>query len=156
MRREVTSLRNIGNMASIDAGNAPCRESIFELILGPRVEARRIDGDTSIDSSRLSPASSGTWTPRSGPFADEPTTLTFVDGALVVLDGARGTAETADPVLRDLCTRRVPCVEFIDDVVALADMQAMVHALEADLGVPVLPVYAPFHDERGAHTIDIL
>ena len=162
MRRDVTSLRNIGIMASIDAGNATCRESIFELIIG----ARAIDGDSSVGPlhpSHLSPASSGTWTPRSGPFADEPTTLTFVarnrravDGALVVLDGARGTAETSDPVLRDLCARRVPCVVFIDDVVDLADMQAMVAALEADLGTTALPVYVPWQDGRGAHVIDVL
>ncbi len=162
MQRDVTSLRNIGIMASIDAGNAACRESLLELIVG----ARAIDGDTSVGPlhpSHLSPASSGTWTPRSGPFADVATTLTFVarnrravDGALVVLDGARGAAETSDPILRDLCARRVPCVVFIDDVGGLPDMQAMMDALESDLGMAALPVYVPWHDGRGVHVIDVI
>lgn len=159
MQRDVTNLRNIGIMATIDAGNAPCRESIFELMVGAREAS---DGAT-VHPRPLAPASSGTWTPRSGPFAGKATPLTFVarnrravDGALVVLDGARGTAETADPVLRDLCARIVPCVVFIDDVVGHAEMQAMVDALEADLDTPVVPVCVPFHDGRSAHVIDVI
>lgn len=162
MQRDVTRLRNIGIMASVDAGNATCRESIFELISGSRTS----DGGTPagpLHPGNLSPASSGTWTPRSGPFAEEPTALTFVarsarviDGALVVLDGARGTAESAEAALREMCARRVPCVVFIDDVGSLSDLQAMVDALESDLGMTTLPLYLPWSDERGAHVIDVL
>lgn len=164
MKRDVTRLRNIGIMASIDAGTRACRESIFELILG--LGDSPTDGGALAsppDASRPSPASSGTWTPRQGPFAGDATTLTFVarsrravDGALVVLDGARGTAETSDPVLRDLCVRRVPCVVFIDDVGDASDLQAMADALEANLGMKALPVCVPWRDDRGVHMIDVL
>ena len=162
MKRDVSRLRNIGIMASVDAGNASCRERIFELIRGDRTS----DVESSfgpLHPGHLSPASSGTWAPRSGPFADDATTLTFVsrsagvvDGALVVLDGARGTPETAEASLRDMCARRVPCVVFIDDVGSIPDVQAMVDSLEADLGMTALPLHLPWNDERGAHVIDVL
>jgi len=163
MQRDVTRLRNIGILASVDAGTVTCRERIFELIGG----ARTSEGEASLCGPLVgrgaSPASSGTWTPRSGPFAEEPIALTFVaglsrvlDGAVVVLDGARGTAETADAALRDLCARHVPCFVFIDDAGRIEDLEAMVDALELDLDVTAVPVQLPWNDERGTHVIDVL
>ena len=163
MQRDVTYLRNIGIMASIDAGNARCRDRILELIS----TAASADGEP-VSSERfavgsLVPARVGTWTPRSGPFADESVTLTVLegspralDGALLVLDGARGTAETAETAFRDAFARRVPCIAFIDDVGSVDDLDAMVSSLESDLGVTAVAVHLPWRDERGSGVIDIL
>ncbi|HVJ92907.1 MAG TPA: hypothetical protein VM580_24065 [Labilithrix sp.] len=162
MHRDVTHLRNIGILASVDAGNVTWRKRIFELIGGGGMT-----DDESLDGPLLgrgvSPASSGTWTPRSGPFAEVPISFNIVacaprvfDGTVVVLDGARGSAETAEAALRDMCARRVPCIVFVDDVGGIDDLEAMVDALESDLGITSVPVHLPWNDLQGAHVIDVL
>ncbi len=161
MHHDIARLRNIGIMASVDAGTSTCRERIFEAIVGPRPQSEQNVHVGPIHPAHLSHASSGTWTPRSGLFEGESTSLTFVagtprvvDGVLVVLDGARKTVDTAE--LREMYARRVPCIAFIDDVGGAEDLEAMVRELESDLGWTVLPVQLPWNDERGAHVIDVL
>ncbi len=161
MQRDVTRLRNIGILNSVDAGNATCRERIFELVGG--VGAANEESSAPLVGRNVSPASSVTWSPRTGPFAEEPAALTFVahaprvlDGVVFILDGARGTAETGDAALRDTCARRVPCIVFIDDAGKHEDFEAMVDALELELGMTAVPVHLPWNDERGANVIDIL
>jgi elongation factor G len=163
MHRDVTRLRNIGIMASVDAGNATCRACIVELAGGlhaPNREGERCSSETLPGEF---PATIGTWASRSGPFAGEPTRIAVVegtshvfDGALVVLDGARGAAATAEAPLRELCARRVPCVAFIDDVGGIEDLEAMTDSLESDLGLNAVPLHVPWNDDEGVHVIDVL
>ncbi len=157
MQRYVTRLRNIGIMGGIDAGSATCRERIVELTS----DERPVSG-TFGEGGRVRPQV-GTWTPRSGPFADEATSVSIVegrphmlDGAVVVLDGARGDAETAEAALREMYVRGVPCIAFIDDVSAAQDLEAMVDSIFSDLGVTAVPVHLPYNDELGSHLIDLL
>ncbi len=162
MNRDVTRLRNIGILTSVDAGNVTCRNTLFQLIGGRTIEGGEHPAGPLVGRDAL-PASAGSWTPRSGPFADEPMELTFVtpaarvlDGALVVLDGARGVVETADAALRNVCARRLPCVVFIDEVGRPEDLEAMVAALELDSGMTAVPVQLPWNDGRGSHVVDVL
>lgn len=164
MQRDVSRLRNISVLASGDAGDATYRERFFELIGGGRTSEGAAPVGGPLIGRDASPARSGTWTPRSGPFVEEPTTVTVVehapraiDGAVVVLDGGRAaTTETGKAALRDASSRRVPCVVFIDDVGGLEDLETMVDELELDLGMSTVPVYVPWSDERGTHIIDVL
>lgn len=162
MHHDVTRLRNLGIMASVDAGNARCRERIFE-VLGGIPTGLRADSRSPESPAPTSLASSGRWSVRSGPFVEEVSTLTFVtgelhavDGVLVVLDGARGVVESGEPSLREAFVRRLPCVAFIDDVGRPRDLEAMLDALEVDRGWTPLAVNLPWRDERGVHVIDVL
>lgn len=162
MQRDLTRIRNIGIMASVDAGNTQCRERLFEAIGGLHAGAGQDVYAGRIHPAHLSPASSGDWTARSGPFAEETTTLAIiaggssaVDGALIVLDGSQG-AESAEPLLREMILRRLPGVVFVDDLGRPEDLEAMVDALEADLGWTTVTVHLPWNDDRGVHVIDVL
>lgn len=163
MQRDITCLRNIGIMASVDAGSATCRERIFELADRLRDDRDRGHARRAAQATFPWPATMVSWTPRSGPFVDEATSVSVVDsplraidGAVLILDGARGTGESGETIFRAARARGVPCVAFIDDAGETRDFEAMVAALESDLDVTAAVVYAPFRDERGAYVIDLL
>ncbi len=163
MHRYVTRLRNIGIMGGIDADLATCRERIVALTSDAPSSCGERPASGTFSSEARARTQVGTWTPRSGPFADEATSVSIVegrphmlDGAVVVLDGARGEAGTADAVLRDVFARDVPCIAFIDGISAAQDLEAMVDSIFSDLGVTAVPVHLPYNDERGAHLIDLL
>jgi len=158
MPRDVTRLRNIGIMTTIDAGNARCRERLFE-----RIRRRDAADGEPLPSERFAPARMGTWTPCSGPFADEPSSLAIVegtaraiDGALLVLDGGRDAAEAAEASFREVRGRRIPCIAHIDEVGTPRDLEALLEALEPALGVIAVPLHVPWHDEGESGVIDLL
>ena len=158
MPRDVTRLRNIGIMTTVDAGNARCRERLIE-----RICRRAATDGEPLPAERLAPARIGTWTPRSGPFADEPTSLALlegvaraIDGALLVIDGGRDAPEAAEAPFREMRGRRVPCIAHIDEVGPARDLEALLEALEPALGVIAVPVHVPWHDERESGVIDLL
>ncbi len=161
MERDVSRLRNIGIIASLDVGNATSEECVLELT---RPEAARHQQSTQATAPMgSSPARIVSWAPRTGPFVEEPTSVAIVerahrviDGALLVLDGARGAAETAEAPLREMFASRVPCVAFISEVGTAADLEIMADALESDLGVLAVPVHVPWNDAEGTHVIDVL
>ena len=157
MQHDVTRLRNIAVVASGTLGSAPCRAKVLDAI-GPARSSARASEDSSPP-----PSSSSTWTARSGLFADEPTSLAFVtegfsvvDGALVVLERSRGAVDRAEAALRDMQSRRVPCVVFVDDLGTPEDLVATVERLESDLRSTTLALHVPWVGERGLHVIDVL
>ena len=88
MQRYVTRLRNIGIMGGIDAGSATCRERILELTSDPPTNRGERPASGTFGTDAGVPAQVGTWTPRSGPFADEATSVSIVEGRAHILDGA--------------------------------------------------------------------
>src|SRR5690606_34059782 len=136
--RDITRVRNIGVVASVDAGPFTCRERIVELA----ERLRKSSGEPAPTIAPSSLATEVTWIPRSGPFADE-SFLVSIDGRLrglrsgelVVLDAARGTAERAEASLRAVRALGVPCVVFLDDIGDRADLDAMLDSLEEALDV---------------------
>lgn len=158
MKRDITRVRNIGVVASVDAGPFTCRERIVEL--AERLHAKSGDPPTAVARSSL--ATEVTWAPRSGPFAGE-SFLVSIDGrlrgvnsgGLVVLDAARGTAESAEASLRAVRALGVPCVVFLDDIGDHADLEAMLESLEDALDATAVAVHVPWFDD-GAHLLDVI
>jgi elongation factor G len=163
MQRDLSRLRNIGMMFSVDATSASRRDHILELTSSQRTIDRERPASESYASNDLMPAKVAMWRPGSGPFADEPTLISIfegaaraVDGAVLVLDGARGTAEAGETAFRAMQARRVPCLAFIDDVGSIQDFEEMVESLTVELGVVAIPVYLPWNDEQGPQIVDVL
>ncbi|MBX3209114.1 MAG: hypothetical protein KF764_29040 [Labilithrix sp.] len=159
MQCDITCLRNIGIISSVDMGSTTCRERILDI-----VERARTGGRRAQTRPPVLPATTVAWTPLSGFLAGDAVRVTFVDddalaaidGALFVLDGARGTVESAEAAFRAARARRVPSIAFVDDVGDVADLEAMAAALEQELQSPAVLVHVPWRDDDGVHVIDVL
>ncbi|MBX3199806.1 MAG: hypothetical protein KF894_16845 [Labilithrix sp.] len=159
MQRDIAYLRNIGIRTSVDVGASACLARIVDVVDVARSAGR---GRAHVGGADAVPAITFGWTPLSGWLAGEATSVTLVDdddaldGALLVLDGARGMAESAEAAFRAARARRVPCVAFVDDVGDVADLEAMASALEQELLSPSVVVHVPWRDDDGVHVIDVL
>ncbi|AKV02291.1 Translation elongation factor G [Labilithrix luteola] len=158
MQRDITCLRNIGIITTIDAGKTIARDRIVDLAKAPSGS----EGSESV-AHGAAPVTMVSWTPRSGPFADESTSIVIVesaprviDGAVLVLDAARGASEGAESAFREMRARGIPCLAFVDDVGDERDFQAITESLAAELDVTALPLYLPWNDGPRPQIIDIL
>ncbi len=185
MSRSSERLRNIAVVAHVDAGKTTCAERILWLARRLEQKGEVHHGDTALDFMPLerekrltirAAATSVPWTPTAGPFAGEAhvvqlvdtpghadfaleveRALRVVDGAVIVLDAARGVAHEAAAIFRNASRHGVPCIAFLNKLdEPSADVTRCLREVAATLGVVPAPVRLPFATPDGFVLVDLL
>lgn len=168
MSRSLDTLRNVGIVAHVDAGKTTLTERI--LFFTGRIHAigEVHEGTTTTDSDEAerkhgitisAAAVSCPWRDHVVQMIDTPGHLDFtleverslrvLDGAVVVLDGARGVEPQTETVWRQADRYGVPRLVFVNKLDRPgASFEASCGSLEARLGVRALPVVVPWYDEE--------
>jgi len=167
MTRIINTIRNVGIIAHVDAGKTTLTERV--LFFTDRIHAvgEVHQGNTTTDSDPAerkhgitisAAAVSCAWNDHLVQLVDTPGHLDFtleverslrvLDGAVVVLDGARGVEPQTETVWRQADRYGVPRLVFVNKLDRPgASFVASCRSLEERLGVRVVPVVLPWHDE---------
>jgi elongation factor G len=170
MTRSIHRLRNLGIIAHVDAGKTTLTERI--LFYTGRIHAigEVHTGSTTTDSDPLeqkhgitirAAAVSADFRGHRLQLLDTPGHLDFtleverslrvLDGAVVVLDGARGVEPQTETVWRQADAHRVPRLVFVNKLDRPgASFERAVASVRERLGALPLPVTLPWHAESGA------
>lgn len=163
-------LRSLGIIAHVDAGKTTLTERIL-FHTGRIHRVGSVDGgDTTTDSDPLeqkhgitirAAAVTTSWRGHRLQLIDTPGHVDFgleverslrvLDGAVVVLDGARGVEPQTETVWRKADALGVPRLVFVNKLDRPgASFPAALRSVHERLGVTALPIALPWHDERGA------
>jgi elongation factor G len=170
MTRSTHTLRNLGIIAHVDAGKTTLTERI--LFYTGRIHAigEVHTGNTATDSDPLeqkhgitirAAAVSAEWRGHHLQLLDTPGHLDFtleverslrvLDGAVVVLDGARGVEPQTETVWRQADAHRVPRLVFVNKLDRPgASFSRALSSVRDRLAVTPLPVTLPWHAASGA------
>jgi elongation factor G len=163
-------LRNLGIVAHVDAGKTTLTERVLFYAGRIRTLGEVHEGNTTTDSDPLeqkhgitirAAAVGCAWRGHRLTLLDTPGHLDFtleverslrvLDGAIVVLDGARGVEPQTETVWRQADDHGVPRIVFVNKLDrAGASFEHACRSIEESLGAHVLPVVLPRYDAEGA------
>ncbi len=169
-RQSLSQLRNLGIVAHVDAGKTTLTERVLFYAGRIRAIGEVHEGNTTTDSDPLeqkhgitirAAAVGCAWRGHPLTLLDTPGHLDFtleverslrvLDGAVVVLDGARGVEPQTETVWRQADDHGVPRIVFVNKLDRPgASFERACSSIEERLGARVLPVVLPRYDASGA------